>query len=110
MSFSIRPRRRFPLCCPVTYYAGLSECSGTIWNISLTGWRLSGDLPLQVGQSFPMTVTLPGRQSLFVAAGIVRWVRGEEYGVETLVVEKQTHSRVEQVIRRLVQKFGERSP
>ena len=103
MPFTIRPHRRLPLCCPVTYYAGPLEGSGTIWNISLTGWRLSGDLPLQVGQSFPMTVTLPDRQSLFVAAGIVRWVRGEEYGVETLVAEKQMQSRVEQVIKRLIQ-------
>jgi hypothetical protein len=27
MPFTIRPYRRFPLCCPVTYHAGLSECS-----------------------------------------------------------------------------------
>jgi hypothetical protein len=46
MPFTIRPHRRLPLCCSVTYCAGLSEGSGTIWNISLTGWRLSGDLPL----------------------------------------------------------------
>jgi len=44
MSFSIRPYRRFPLCCPVTYHAGLHEGHGTVWNLSLTGWRLSGDL------------------------------------------------------------------
>jgi hypothetical protein len=103
MPFLIRPHRRFPLCCPVTYNVGLSEGSGTIWNISLTGWRLSSDLPLQVGQSFTMTVTLPDRQSLFVEAGIVRWVHGEDYGVETLVVEKETQSPAEQAIKRLIQ-------
>ncbi len=88
MPFTIRPYHRFPLCCPVIYLTGLSEGSGTVWNLSVNGWRLSGDLPLRIGQSFPMTVTLPDRQRLFVAAGIVRWVRGEEYGVETLVGEK----------------------
>lgn len=87
MPFSIRPHRRFPLCCSLTYYVGLSEGSGTIWNISLTGWRLSGDLPRHVGPSFPMTVTLPDRQSIFVATGSVRWIRGEEYAVETLVMD-----------------------
>ena len=25
MSFSIRPDRRFPICCSVTYHAGLRE-------------------------------------------------------------------------------------
>ncbi len=99
MPFSIRPYRRFPLCCPVIYYAGLSEGSGTIWNISLTGWRLSGDLPVQVGQSFPMTVTLPDRQSLFVAAGIVRWVRRDDYGVETLVADSTALTWVARYVR-----------
>ncbi|MEO7862460.1 MAG: hypothetical protein ABIU05_18910 [Nitrospirales bacterium] len=32
---------------------------------------------------------------LFVAAVTVRWVRGQEYGVETVVVEKPVQSRVE---------------
>lgn len=69
MPFTIRPYRRFPLYCPVIYYAGLSEGQGTVWNISLHGWRLSGNLPLRVGQSFPMTIMLPNERSIFVAAG-----------------------------------------
>ncbi len=40
MPFSLRPFRRFPVCCPVTYHAGLREGHGIIWNLSLTGWRL----------------------------------------------------------------------
>jgi hypothetical protein len=85
MSFSIRPYRRFPVYCHVAYHADLSEGHGTIWNVSLNGWRLSGDLPLRIGKSFPITVTLPNQERVFVAAGIVRWVRGDDYGVETLV-------------------------
>jgi hypothetical protein len=45
-----------------------------------------------------------------VATAIVRWVRGQEFGLETLAIEKQTHSRVEQVIKRFVQESGESSP
>jgi len=103
MPFTIRPYRRFPLCCPVTYHAGLSECSGTVWNVSLTGWRFSGNLPLRVGQSFPMTVTLPDRQSIFVAAGIVRWVRGKEYGVETLVADDATLGQVQHYVKQRIE-------
>jgi hypothetical protein len=102
MPFSIRPHRRFPVCCPVTYHAGLSEGHGTIWNVSLTGWRFSGNLPLRIGQSFPMTVTLPDRQSIFVAAGIVRWTRGEEYGVEILVADDTALGQVEHYVRHQV--------
>ena len=85
MPFVIRPYRRSPVCCPVTYHAGLSQGSGTVWNISLSGWRLSGDLPLHVGQTCSLCVTLSKPKRVFVVAGMVRWVRGEEYGVQTFV-------------------------
>ena len=100
MPFSIRPHRRFPLYCHVTYHAGLSEGHGTIWNLSLSGWRLSANRPLRVGQSFPMTVTLPNQERVFVAAGIVRWKRGDEYGVETLMADDAALGQVKDYIRR----------
>ena len=103
MSFSIRPFRRFPVRCPVTYHAGLREGHGMVWNLSVNGWRLSGDVPLQVGQTCPLTVHLPDQLSLFVAGAIVRWVRGQEYGRETLVVDSQTQSRMEQLVQHLEQ-------
>ena len=59
MPFSIRAYRRVSVYCPVTYHAGLRKDHGIIWNLSLTGWRLSGDLPLQVGHTCPLTVYLP---------------------------------------------------
>ena len=110
MPFSIRPDRRFPVCYPVTYHAGLIEGHGLVWNLSANGWRLSGDVPLQVGQTCPLTITVPNQQSIFVAAVIVRWVRGPEYGVETVVVEKQTQSRVAHWVTRLAQEPVERTP
>ena len=90
MPLSIRPYRRFPVCCPVTYHAGLCEGQGIVWNLSVNGWRLSGDVPLRVGQTCFLTVHLPNQLSLFVAGAIVRWVRDQEYGLETLVVDRQT--------------------
>ena len=46
MPFLIRPSRRFPVHCAVTYDAGPSHGHGTVWNLSLTGWRFSGNLLL----------------------------------------------------------------
>ena len=103
MSFIIRPYRRFPVHCPVSYNAGTSQGLGTVWNFSVNGWKLSGDVPLRVGQMCPLTVTLPNQESIFVAAAIVRWARGQEYGLETLAIDKEIHSRLEHVIRRLEQ-------
>ena len=50
MPFSIRSYRRVPVCCPVIYQTGLFEDEGTVWNLSFTGWRFSGDLPLRIGK------------------------------------------------------------
>ena len=98
MPFLIRPSRRFPVCCPVTYQCGDFEGHGTVWNLSLTGWRFSGNLPLRIGEVCSLTVNLPAQPRLFVAAGIVRWVRGEEYGVETLVIDDESREDMEQYI------------
>ena len=110
MPFSIRPYRRFPVQCPVSYNAGTSQGLGTVWNFSVNGWKLSGDVPLRVGQTCPLTVTLPNQESIFVAAAIVRWARDQEYGLETLAIDKEIHSRLEHVIKRLEQEFGESLP
>jgi hypothetical protein len=98
MPFLIRPSRRFPVCCPVTYQCGDFEGHGTVWNLSLTGWRISGNLPLRIGEVCSLTVNLSIEQTLYVAAGIVRWVRGEEYGVETLAMDDESREDMEQYI------------
>ena len=110
MPFIIRPFRRFPVQCPVSYHAGPAKGNGTLWNFSVNGWKLSGDLPLEVGQLCSLTVTLPNEPSFVVSAAIVRWVRDKEYGLETLAIDKQVHSRLEQVIERLEQESGESVP
>ena len=98
MSFLIRPSRRFPVCCPVAYQCGDFEGHGTVWNLSLTGWRFSGNLPLRIGEVCSLTVNLSTQPRLNVPAGIVRWVRGEEYGVETLVMDDESREDMEQYI------------
>jgi hypothetical protein len=54
---------------------------GTNVNLSLTGWRFPGDLPLRVGEVCSKTVNLSIDQQVYVTAGIVRGVHGEEYGL-----------------------------
>jgi hypothetical protein len=76
MPFSIRPDRRFPVHCAVSYNAGPFQGQGTIWNLSCTGWRLSGDLPMRPGETLSLTVTLPNEQHIKVPEAVVRWSRG----------------------------------
>jgi len=77
MPFSIRPYRRFPVHCSVTYNAGPFQGQGTIWNLSYTWWRLSGNLPMRPGETLSLTVTLPNAQRTEVPEAVVRWSRGQ---------------------------------
>ena len=69
MSFSIRASRCFPVQCYVTYNAGPFQPQGTIWNISSTGWRLSGDLPIRPGEPLSLIVTPPNEQRIEIHEG-----------------------------------------
>ena len=103
MSFSIRPFHRFPVQCPVTYHAGSFQGQGTIWNLSYTGWRLSGDLPMRPGETVSLKVTLPNEQSIEILQAVVRWSRGQEFAVETVMIERHTHARLQHYVKRLIQ-------
>jgi len=103
MPFSIRSFRRFPVHCAVTYSAGPFQGQGTVWNLSYTGWRLSDDLPMQPGERFSLTVTLPNEQQIKVPEAVVRWLRSQEFVVETAKKEQQTQAMVQHYMKRLVQ-------
>ena len=103
MPFSIRPYRRFPVCCSVTYQCGLFEGYGTVWNLSCTGCRLSGDLPMRPGETLSLTVTLPNEQRIKIPEAVVRWSGGEEFAVENVTIEPHTHARLQHYVKRLVQ-------
>ena len=102
MPFSIRLFRRFPVQCVVSYSAGPFRGNGTVWNLSRSGWRLSGDLPMRPGESLSLSVTLPNEQRIDVSDAVVRWSRGQEFGVETVETPKHTADRLIHYVRRLV--------
>ena len=94
MPFSIRPYRRFPIQCSVTYNAGPFQGQGTVWNLSCTGWRLSRDLPMRPGGPLSLTVTLRNEQRSEIPEAVVRWSRGQEFAVENVEIEPHTYARL----------------
>lgn len=87
MGFNVRPSRRFPAQCSVIYNAGPFQGRGIVWNVSCTGWQLSGDLPMHAGETLSLTVTLPNEQRIWVPEAVVRWSKGKNFPVENVVVE-----------------------
>jgi PilZ domain-containing protein len=102
MPFSIRLFRRFPVQCAVSYSVGQFRGIGTVWNLSRSGWRLSGDLPMRPRERLSLTVTLLNEQSIDVSDAVVRWSRGKEFGIETVETPKHTADRLIYYVRRLV--------
>ncbi|MBU6481458.1 MAG: PilZ domain-containing protein [Nitrospirae bacterium] len=94
----------------MTNQCSLFEGHGIVWNLSLAGRRFSGDQPLRVREVCSLTVNLPTQQRTSIAAGIVRWVRGEECGVETLVIDGESRGDMEQYFRQRVQESIESIP
>ena len=74
------------------------------------GWRLSGDLPMRPGETLSLTVTLPNEQHIEIPEAVVRWSRGQEFAVETVMVEQYTHARLKHHVKRLVQEPAESLP
>jgi hypothetical protein len=102
MPFSIRPYRRFPVQCSVTYNTGPFQGQGTIWNLSCTGWRLTGGLPMRPGEPLSLTVTPPSEQRIEIPEAVVRWSRGQEFAVEYVAIEPHTQARLAHYVKRLV--------
>ena len=107
MPFTLRPYRRFPVQCDVTYNAGIFQGHGTVWNFSCSGWRLSGDLPMRPGEILSLTVTLPNEQRIEISEAVVRWSRGQEFAIENLSLKTHTRARLQHYINRLIQKPAE---
>ncbi len=103
MPFVLRPYRRFPVQCSVTYHAGPFQGQGTVWNLSRSGWRLSGDLTMRPGEFLSLTVTLPNEQQIEIPKTVVGSSGGQEFAVENVVVERSARARLERYVKRLVQ-------
>jgi hypothetical protein len=99
MLYRFGSHHRFPVSLPLTYARGFREGQGRVWNLSVIGWRISGDLLVQRDAVCELRVTLPTREQVTVSAGIVRWVRGAECGIETLVMSTQAAAQLGDYIR-----------
>jgi hypothetical protein len=91
---ALRHHYRFPVFGPVKYESASREGHGTVMNLSSLGWRVSGSLLLEAGDVCALKVKLPTKTWISVTTGKVRWVRGEEFGVETLVMNEESQERL----------------
>jgi hypothetical protein len=99
MTVTLHLFRHFPVPYAVTYHAGPFQGQGTVWSLSCTGRRLSGDLPMRPGEPLSLTVTLPNEQRIEMPEAVVL---RQEFVIETVQTPKQTQARLIHDVRRLV--------
>ena len=107
MPFMIHLYRRVPVQCSVTYNAALFQKQGSLWNLSYTGWRLSGDWPMRPDKALSLAVTFPNEQRITFPESVVRWSTGQECAVENTVIERHTEAHLQHDVRRWVQEPAE---
>jgi hypothetical protein len=56
---------------------------------------------MRPGETLSLTVTLPNEQCIKIRQAVVRWSRGQEFAVETVLVEQHTRARLQHYIKRL---------
>jgi hypothetical protein len=55
------------------------------------------------GETLSLTVTLPNEQRIKIPEAVVRWSRGQEFAVETVMIEVHTQVGLKHYVKRLVQ-------
>ena len=99
MPFALRHHYRFPIFNLVRYEVRLREGYGTVTNLSSRGCRVHVNVPVQVGDVCSLNVRLSVRKWVSVSAGIVRWVQGEECGIETVAMNGESQERLNEYIQ-----------
>jgi hypothetical protein len=101
----VRKHTRFPVRWPVLYGSEDFVSAGTVLDLTQTGWRMAGAMPVQPGmhltlQLWPINEAV---QNIQVTRATVLWVKGCEFAIE--VPGLAQHDR-NWIIRFLTQKLG----
>ncbi len=103
MDFKIRAYRRFSMQCPVFYLCEQFIAQGTVWNFSRKGWRVDGEHDVPAGAVLALCVFLPDQQvPMTIERAIVRWSRGQEFGLEILYMQPEQNARFKFFVKDLV--------
>ena len=79
-----RRELRHPAVLPVEIAWELNDAKGTTKNLSMQGCRMKSDITPSVGTYASVKLYLPSEECVAIEMAVVRWVLGEDFGVEFL--------------------------
>jgi hypothetical protein len=95
-----RTYHRFPLCYPVVFGGAPFVGEGILTNLSLMGCSVLCDREVLRGSDVRVSVLLPDQTAaLSIELGTIKWVQGEQFGVEFLRVPFEARQRLNSMLR-----------
>jgi hypothetical protein len=106
-----RTYHRFPLFCPVIFGGAPFVGEGTLSNLSLMGCSVMCDREVLCGSDVRVSVLLPNQTpALSIDLGTIKWVQGNQFGVEFLRLPLEARQRLNRTLRiELIQLLKTRS-
>ena len=102
-TFHLREYSRFPVNCLLYFSSDRVNGTGTVWNLSLGGWRVDSDLKVSTGTALTLFVMLPdNKQAVVVDQAVVCWSRGHEFGLVIRRIKDQDMVRLRDFIADLL--------
>ena len=95
-----RTYHRFPLHYPVVFGGAPFVGEGILTNLSLMGCSVLCDREVLRGSDVRVSVLLPDQTTaLSIELGTIKWVQGEQFGVEFLRVPLEARQRLNSMLR-----------
>lgn len=92
-------RRKFPrfdIRLPVTFSGPGGAGEGSVVNLSREGCCIASDVRPSVGTYLDLRLQLPDERSpLRIESAAVRWITGEELGIQFLYMSQEVHARLD---------------
>jgi len=90
---------RIPLVSVTTLASEEHSGHSVLLDLSQTGAKISSSHPLRPAEYVALNLSLPFREpSLQVVLAAVRWVQGENYGVEFIQITKSEQCRLKEFL------------
>ena len=101
--FHVRSYQRLPMHCSLYVQAEHTHGTGTLWNVSLDGCRITTAVALQPGAKVGLVILFPEPTGpMLVKTARVCWTRGPDCGLRLIAVHPVEAARLRQCVTQAV--------
>ncbi len=103
----LRRFQRLPLQCPIVLLTNGRKEEGKIVDLSMSGCEVESNKSLQQGRELPVLLHLPdGKPPQEIKGALVRWSRGQQFGLKFLTMEPDQQARLRRFVSTLETQLG----